>query len=118
MEKSLKFQFLGFLIDRVKCTLKAPRFVLELLFVLVLDQYYLILYFYFFSFFVLGFVLVLVFLFAYAAHCELLVQEGTKGSTELLLWGIRYVISPFLSFFLLSIEKVKQLKKKKNQSLK
>ena len=70
------------------------------------------------SSFLLGFVLVLVFLFAYAAHCELLVQEGTKGSTELLLWGIRYVISPFLSFFLLSIEKVKQLKKKKNQSLK
>ena len=70
------------------------------------------------SSFLLGFVLVLVFLFAYAAHCELLVQEGTKGSTELLLWGIRYVISPFLSFFILSIEKVKQLKKKKTQNLK
>ena len=48
----------------------------------------------FFSFLVLGFVLVLVFLFAYATHCEVLVQKGTKGSTELLLWGIiRYVIT-------------------------
>ena len=51
------------------------------------------------SSFLFGFVLALVFLFAYAAHCEVLVQKGTKGSTELLLWGILFVISSFLSFF-------------------